>query len=164
MVDRSLIPQEKGTERSGVPFSCGGDSISPPATGPSSARPNPEVSEKPARRRFTAEYKLRILKEVETSTKPGEVGAILRREGLYSSNLTNWRHQKEKGILCALTPKKRGPKANKPHPLARRVAELEREKQQLQQRLKQTEIIIDAQKKISELLECPLTPENGGNK
>lgn len=119
----------------------------------------------PKRRRFTAEYKLRILREADRCSKPGELGALLRQEGLYSSNLTTWRCQQNEGLLHALTPKKRGRKAHTPNPLTRRVVELERQNQHLSQRLKQAEIIIEAQKKISQLLESPLNaPENGGNK
>ncbi len=163
MRESSLDPQGQATERRGGDFPCGGDSTTPSPGAPVTSYPDPEVPEKPVRRHFKAEYKLRILKEVEIS--PGEIGAILRREGLYSSNLTNWRRQKEKGILSALTPKKRGRKAHKPDPQARRITELERDKQQLQQRLRQAEIIIEAQKKISELLGSPLqTFENGKNK
>ncbi len=117
----------------------------PPSLAPAAAVPDPEVPEKAARRRFTAEYKLRLLREAEGGAAPGEVGALLRREGLYSSHLTTWRRQREQGALEALTPKPRGRRA--PHPLSRRVAELERETVHLQRRLKQAEAIIEVQKK-----------------
>jgi hypothetical protein len=71
-----------------------------------SSAPDPEVSEKKPRRTFTAKYKLRILAEADACTQSGQMGALLRREGLYSSNLTTWRQQREKGILLAMTPKK----------------------------------------------------------
>ncbi len=71
--------------------------------------PEVEVVAKATRRRFTAEYKLRVLREAEACTEPGAIGALLRREGLYSSNLTTWRAQRERGELLGLTPKKRGP-------------------------------------------------------
>ena len=116
-------------------------------------RPNPEVPEKRPRRKFTAKYKLRILQETENCTEPGEVGALLRREGLYSSNLTAWRKQKEQGIFQGITPKKRGRKTKEKNPLAQRVAELERVNRKLQSKLKKAEIIIDVQKKISQILE-----------
>ena len=122
--------------------------------------PDPEVRERAVRRRFTAEYKLRILKEAESYTERGQLGALLRREGLYSTNLITWRRQMEKGTLEALSPRKRGPKAKRPDPLARRIAELERENQKLQKKLRQAETIIDVQKKISEILQIPLN-ENG---
>jgi len=122
--------------------------------------PETEVRERAVRRRFTAEYKLRILKEAESCTKNGQLGSLLRREGLYSSNLITWKRQMEKGTLEALSPRKRGPKAKRPDPSARRIAELERENQRLQKKLRQAETIIDVQKKVSEILQIPLT-ENG---
>ena len=122
--------------------------------------PNPEVPERAVRRRFTAEYKLRILKEAESCKGHGQFGSLLRREGLYSSNLITWKRQMEKGTLEAQSPKKRGPKAKRPDPSARRIAELERENERLNKKLRQAETIIDIQKKISEILQIPLT-ENG---
>ena len=116
-------------------------------------RPDPEVPEKRPRRKFTAKYKLRVLQEAENCSAPGEVGALLRREGLYSSNLTAWRKQKEQGILQGVTPKKRGRKTKEKNPLAQRVAELERANRKLQSKLKKAEIIIDVQKKISQILQ-----------
>ena len=117
-----------------------------------SSVPDPEVPEKRPRRKFTAKYKLRILAEVDACTQPGQIGALLRREGLYSSNLTTWRQQREKGILQAMTPKKRGRKRKQPNPLAKRVAQLEKENLRLQQKLKKADLIIEAQKKMSEIL------------
>ena len=122
--------------------------------------PDPEVRERAVRRRFTAEYKLRILKEAESCTKNGQLGALLRREGLYSTNLITWRRQMEKGTLEALSPRKRGPKGKRPDPSARRTAEIERENQRLKKKLRQAETIIEVQKKISEILQIPLN-ENG---
>ncbi|HSV31399.1 MAG TPA: IS3 family transposase [Atribacteraceae bacterium] len=110
---------------------------------------DPEVSEKPVRRRFTAEYKRRILREAEICKEHGQMGAFLRREGLYSSNLITWRRQAEQGTLEALSPKKRGPKERKPDPSIRRIAELEKEAQKLRHKLRQAELIIEAQKKIA---------------
>ena len=116
-----------------------------PAPTPSSP-PDPEVVERAKRRRFTAEYKLRILDQADRC-EPGEIGALLRREGLYSSHLTTWRRQREAGALAALAPHKRGPKA-KPEGIAlARLRELERENAQLRERLAQAETIIDVQKK-----------------
>ncbi len=120
--------------------------------------PDPEVPEKPARRKFTAEYKLRILRETDLAG-PGEIGAILRREGLYSSLLSSWRQQRDKGMLQGLTPKKRGRKAKPTNPLARRVEELERENRKLQKRLEQADTIIEFQKKVSEVLGIPYTAD-----
>src|SRR6266849_149053 len=95
---------------------------------------DPEVAERAARRRFTAEYKLRLRRQADACTGTGELGALLRREGLYSSHLTTWRRQREEGSLAALSPKKRGRPAAPASPLARRVAELERENARLTQR------------------------------
>jgi transposase-like protein len=114
--------------------------------------PDPEVTEAKPRRRFTAAYKLRVIDQADQCSEPGQIGALLRREGLYSSHLTNWRKQREQGILQGLTPAKRGRKARPRNPLDTRVAELERENQRLQNKLKQAHIIIEAQKKISEIL------------
>jgi transposase-like protein len=114
--------------------------------------PDPEVPEKKPRRKFTSQYKLRILKEADACTEPGQMGALLRREGLYSSNLTTWRKQREKGQLKALSPKKRGRKKKEKNPLSTKVAQLERENIRLKKKLKQAETIIDFQKKISEVL------------
>jgi transposase len=114
--------------------------------------PDPEVKATKPRRCFTAKYKLRILAEVDSCTTKGQIGAILRREGLYSSNLTTWRKQRDRGILDGLSPQKRGRKAKEVNPLAKRVAELERENRKLDKKLKQAEIIIEFQKKISQML------------
>jgi transposase len=113
--------------------------------------PDPEVPEKTVRRKFTAAYKLRILKEAESCTEPGQIGALLRREGLYSSSLASWRRKVTQGLI----PKKRGPLAQKGGPLVRRNAELERENARLAHKLKQAELIIDVQKKVAELLKGP---------
>jgi transposase-like protein len=123
-----------------------------------------EVLEKATRRRFTYKYKLSILEQADRCEKPGQLGALLRREGLYSSSLNTWRRQRESGTLKALTPRKRG---RKPDPQAqqnRRVSELEREVQQLRHKLMQAETIIDVQKKVSSLLGIPLSkPHSDGN-
>jgi transposase len=119
-----------------------------PAVAHARVVPDPEVPEKTIRRIFTAAYKLRILKEAENCTKPGQIGALLRREGLYSSNLTRWRRDLTQGLV----PKKRGPLTQKADPLIRRNAELEKENARLAHKLKQAELIIDVQKKVAELL------------
>ena len=124
-------------------------------------KPDPEVPEKLTRRRFTAEYKLRILRLADACTEPGSVGALLRREGLYSSHLTMWHRQRERGALDGLQPKKRGRKADERNPLLPEVERLRKENEQLTKRLKQAELIIEVQKKVSQVLEIPLeTPEN----
>jgi len=119
-------------------------------------QPDPEVVAKPVRRRFPAKEKLRILREADRCREPGQLGALLRREGLYSSHLTEWRRQREAGALAALAPKKRGRPAQGP-PWTRRMAELERENERLRTRLEQAEAIIEVQKKVSALLGIPLS-------
>jgi transposase-like protein len=117
-----------------------------------STLPDPEVPEKKPRRKHTAKYKLRILAEADACTQPGEIGMLLRSEGLYSSNLTAWRRQREKGLLQAMTPRKRGRKEKQKNPLAQHVAQLENENRRLQLKLKKAELIIEAQKKMAEIL------------
>lgn len=114
--------------------------------------PDPEVPEIKPRRRFTAAYKLRILDQADRCIQPGKIGALLRSEGLYSSNLSTWRRQRAKGLLSAMAPKKRGRKKNAVNPLAPKVATLEKENRRLQQKLRQATLIIEAQKKISQIL------------
>ncbi len=118
---------------------------------------DPEVPEKPRRRRFTAEYKLRIVTDADACSEPGEVGALLRREGLYSSHLSTWRQQRDQGQLQALSPKKRGRRSKKNDPLATELAQVRREKAAVEQKLKQVELIIPIPKKVSEMLGIPLT-------
>ena len=111
-----------------------------------------EVAAKPTRRRYTAEYKHRILREADTCTRPGELGALLRREGLYSSNLTVWRKQRERGEIEGLSQKKRGPSSKEKNPLAAKVATLERENRRLRARSERAEGLVELQKKVSEIL------------
>jgi len=111
--------------------------------------PDPEVVPRAKRRTFTAAYKLRILEEVDKCDQPGQIGALLRREGLYSSHLTTWRRQRRQGQLQGLTPKKRGRKAD---PQAAEMTALRKENEQLRARLEQAELIIDVQKKLSQAL------------
>jgi transposase-like protein len=126
-------------------------------------RSDPEVREKQTYRRLTAEYKLRILREADTCG-PGEVGALLRREGLYSSHLTRWRKQREGGVLDALITRKRGRRADSETPLRKQMAKLERENERLRKRLRQAETIIDVQKKVSEMLGVSLTSNESGGR
>ena len=125
-----------------------------------STAPDPEVPEKKPRRKFTAKYKLRLLAEADACTQPGQMGALLRREGLYSSNLTTWRKQRDQGLLQAMSPKKRGRKLKQKNPLAERVAQLEKENRRLQDKLKKAETIIEVQKKISEILGINQNPDD----
>ncbi len=122
--------------------------------------PDPEVTEKIKRRTFTAAYKLRILKQAESCRQSGEMGALLRREGLYASHLTTWRRQRDQGVLNGLNPRKRGRKPKPEDPSARRAAQLEKENQRLKNKLRKAEIIIEAQKKISELLNIDQNQED----
>jgi transposase-like protein len=125
-----------------------------------SAVPEVEVVAKASRRRFTAEYKRQILREADACTEPGAIGALLRREGLYSSHLTTWRAQRERGELAGLTPKKRGPAPKPQNPLAGKVAALERALSREKARADRAEALVDLQKKVAALLETPL-PRNG---
>ena len=128
--------------------------LSEPSRPPRSASdPDPEVPAKARRRKFTAAYKLDILAQADACSKPGEVGALLRREGLYSSLLSKWREQRAAGALAALSPKKRGRKPRRVDPQAKRVAQLERENARLREKLEKAETIIAVQKKLSQLLE-----------
>jgi transposase-like protein len=122
-----------------------------------------EVVAKASRRRFTAEYKRKILREADACTAPGAIGALLRREGLYSSNLTTWRGQRERGELAGLTPKKRGPAPQPQNPLAAKVAALERAVSREKARADRAEALVALQKKVAELLGTPL-PQNGGTR
>jgi transposase-like protein len=123
--------------------------------------PDPEVAEKPKRRRFSAEYRLRIVREAEACKEPGEIGALLRREGLYSSLLTAWRRQRDEGALEGLRSKKRGPKVQAEGP---RVKRLERENARLRRKLEQAETIIDIQKKVAGILGIPLRTSESDEK
>jgi transposase-like protein len=117
--------------------------------------PDPEVPERPKRRRFTAEYKLAILKEADAATEPGQIGALLRREGLYSSHLVDWRRQRDAGALQALGKRRGRPR---PDPREREIARLRTDNVRLRRRLSQAERIIEVQGKVSELLGIPLDP------
>ena len=120
-----------------------------------------EVMVKASRRRFSAEYKLKILREAEACTRPGAIGALLRREGLYSSNLTTWRTQRQAGELGGLAPKKRGPVPKAKNPLATKVAALEREVTRYKARAERAEGLVELQKKVAEFLGVELQ-RNGG--
>jgi transposase-like protein len=128
------------------------------------ARPRTqEAAEKPERRHFTAEYKADILKRVDACKGEGDVGKLLRKEGLYSSILSSWRKQRDAGGIVALGPRKRGRKPLRHDPLAVENERLRRENGQLQNRLRQAEIIISVQKKVSELLGIPMATTDDEN-
>jgi transposase len=152
----SFEETEQGRRPSGVSSNVA------PAAGSRYNPPDPEVSSKPARRKFTAEYKLKILAEADNCTRQGDIGALLRREGLFTSHLTQWRRKRREGSLGALSEAKRGPKPEK-NPLASEVARLEREVERLKRKLDQAETIIDVQKKVSGLLGIDFaSPEKDG--
>jgi transposase-like protein len=113
---------------------------------PAVSAPDPQVVVKARRRRFSAAYKMEVLRQADACTAAGELGALLRREGLYSSHLVTWRRQREEGALAGLAPRKRGCKGRAKNPLTARVAELERENQRLRDKLRQAEILIEVQK------------------
>ncbi len=119
------------------------------------------MSEKATRRRFTAEEKRRILKEVDGCTQRGELGAILRREGIYSSLLSTWRAAAKRRELEALAPKKRGPKPQAVDPSARKLVEAEREIARWKKRAERAETIVEFQKKVSEILGISLADSDG---
>lgn len=146
VTDEAQPPEEKSRVREGKPVS-----------------PDPEVPEQAKRRRFTAKYKLRILREADACTEKGQLGRLLRREGLYSSHLTTWRRQQEEGSLKGLAPKKRGRKPNQ-NRKSKREAQLESENRRLRKKLEQAEAIIDIQKKVAALLGNPIEgPESEEN-
>jgi transposase-like protein len=114
-----------------------------------------QVAAKPRRRTYTAEYKRRILKEADACATPGAVGALLRREGLYSSHLVVWRRARGQGELAALTAKRRGRKPTPVDPRDRKIAELERQLVEMTGRAQRAEALVDAQKNLAALLGRP---------
>ncbi len=138
-------------EPEGARRATGGSAVEVSAR-PRPVVPDPEVSEKARRRRFSAAYKLKILREADAGSEPGEIGALLRREGLYFSHLSKWRRQRDAGALEGLRPKKRGRKARPVDLQAKRIAQLERETERLRRKLEQAETIIEVQKKLSRIL------------
>ena len=119
-----------------------------------------EVVGKASRRRFSTRYKLRILAEIDECTRPGQLGALLRREGLYSSTVRRWRQRRDEGVLIGLSPKKRGPKPNPDAALVRELAKQKKRNDQLEKELQRAEMIIGVQKKVSELLGITLGETN----
>lgn len=140
-----------------------GERSEPDGTGRALAPPDPEVRQTPQRRRFSAEYKLRILRLADACTEPGSLGALLRREGLYASNLRTWRRQIEAGTLEALKPRKRGRKPIAPNPLTGEVERLRKENDRLAKKLRRAELIIDVQKKVSQILGISLNAPEESN-
>lgn len=152
-MDRGLVTEMKdaaGTE--GARRATGVSADEPVAGGVPETPPDPEVSDRPKRRRFTAQYKRKILKQADACTRPGELGALLRREGVYSSSLTAWRSARDRGEIAGLAPRKRGPKASAPDPRDRELAAKDREIARLSARAERAEALIEVQKKLSQVL------------
>ena len=160
MEGKAMVVEEAGVE---TPTMSGGERSEPERRGGGSApalapvAANPEVSSKGVRRRFSAAYKRRILQEAD-KCESGEIGALLRREGLYYSNLTKWREQRDSGELSGLQPRKRGRKPNPDKPLIKENERLRRENMRLEKRLRQAETIIDVQKKLCDVLGLTVPP------
>ncbi|MBL8209792.1 MAG: hypothetical protein JNK87_03725 [Bryobacterales bacterium] len=145
-----------GADRSAVPTKT---VAHPAAAPPVPSRPDPEVVADAKRRTFPADYKLRILKAADAAKgTPGGVGALLRREGLFSSHLTSWRKERQANLLQALAPKTRGPKFKR-DPQAEEMEKLRRENQHLAESLRRAEIIIDVQKTVGAPLGWPLSAD-----
>lgn len=158
--NRRLLATERGEpERSGgEPNAVANNRAADPRV------PDPEVLAKPKRRRFTAVYKARIVEEAMACTEPGQIGALLRREGLYSSALTLWRKQYQSGALQGLKDNKRGRKQVH-NPRDKELERLRRDNRRLTKKLEQAELIIDIQKKVAAMLGNPIeTPEIDENK
>ena len=146
-------PQPRESERSEL---ARGGGVSP------GAAPDPEVTPRAQRRRFGAAYKLRIVQEADGCSQPGEIGALLRREGLYSSHLVEWRRARDQGLLDALAPKQRGPKPDPDAALKKRNAQLERENARLRKKLETAETILEVQGNVSRLLGLTM-PKSGSD-
>jgi transposase len=141
-----------GSQGTGISDSALGDLT---AGGREAPRPNPEVLARPKRRACTGEYKQQVLAEADAARGSGEIGAVLRRHGLYSSHLTKWRKERKSGILEGLASQERGPKS-KTNPLAAENQKLRRDNERLTDRLRKAEIVIDVQKKVAMLLGLPI--------
>jgi transposase-like protein len=149
--------ERRGDERSETARSGGSSTVERRTAPPVAAAPDPEVAARRQRRRFTAQYKLEVLRKADACTQLGQMGALLRKEGLYSSHLVTWRRQRAAG----LTPKKRGRQVTadpRVKQLERENSRLETDKRRLERRLQRAETVITFQKKVSELLGIPLKP------
>lgn len=164
-VNEQLLPAGTGPQRAPISRESEGPvpagKKTPPGV-PAGDRPDVEVPQRPVRRSFLAEYKLQILRQADACTQSGQVGKLLRREGLYSSHLRTWRAQRQQGTLDALAPKKRGRKPRDNDPLIEENRRLERVNKRLVERLRQAEVIIDVQKKVAEILGIPLQSPKPG--
>ncbi len=153
------IPETEGALRASVVNGMDGkNQISEPET---VSPPNPEVTQVAKRRRFSFQYKTKVIREADTCTKSGDISALLRREGLYSSHLSVWRHQRAASELQSLAPKTKGRRPIQKNPLASENTRRKTENKRLKLRRKKAEIIIDVQKKVSEMLSLPLDSLEG---
>jgi len=150
---------------------AGGERSEPqaPGRGATSARAgvgrqDPEVVPQAKRRTFSAKCKLSILDQADACTEPGQIGALLRRQGLYSSSLRTWRRQREQGSLKGLAPRKRGPRPDPDRELLVRIGKLEKENLRLADKLEKAELIIDVQKKVARLLGAEQPEDRDGRK
>lgn len=159
VVEKKLVDETpgktEGARRATGVFSGEEASARPPVD----AVPDTEVVAKAERRRFTAEYKEQIVREADRCGEAGEIGALLRREGLYSSHLSTWRAARDRGALQGLAPKKRGPKATVPDPRDKKIVEQQREIGRWQHRAERAEALVELQKKIAALLGTPVDTE-----
>lgn len=159
MVEKKLVVETagetEGARRASAVFPAGAPAAGPPAA----LGAETEVVAKAQRRRFTAEYKRQIVREADRGTTSGAIGALLRREGLYSSHLTTWRAARDRGELEGLAPKQRGPKAVAPDPRDKKIAEQEREIGQWRKRAERAEALVAVQKKLAILLGTSLDSE-----
>ncbi len=160
--NNQLLPAGTGPERASISKVSEGPVPAGKKTSPPGDRPDAEVPQRPVRRSFLADYKLQILRQADACTQSGQVGELLRREGLYSSHLRTWRAQRQQGTLDALAPKKRGRKPRDNDPLIEENRRLERVNKRLVERLRQAEVIIDVQKKVAEILGIPLQSPKPG--
>lgn len=160
MVEKKLLGETDGETEGARRASVVSPSVSPAAGSAGTlALAETEVEAKAKRRRFTAEYKRRILREADRCTTPGAVGALLRREGVYSSSLSSWRKARDRGEVEGLTPRKRGPKAEPPDPRDKKLAEQAREIDKWRKRAERAEALVEVQKKVAALLGTPLDSE-----
>jgi transposase-like protein len=150
--------ESSGAVHSGTPATTA-SSVRETSTDLLSGIPDPEVAVRPTRRRFTEQYKQKIVREADACTEPGAVGSLLRREGLYSSLLGTWRRQRDERELQAFAPQKRGRKPAPVNPLAKPLAQSERENCHLKRQLKKAHLLLDLQKKVSEILGVSLEPK-----
>jgi transposase len=159
MESRARQGIERAGETEGARRATGVFPAGAPTERAAAGRADVEVVAQAERRRFTAQYKRRIVREADRCTKPGEIGALLRREGLYSSLLTTWRAARDRGELEGLSPRKRGPKVAPPDPRDRKITELERDNVRLSKRAERAEALVELQKKLAALLGTPFESE-----